>query len=89
MANSEKAQTLKQEEIELLADLTANSQDAGDYHFVRLIDALILTDKFWEIFSENDLPYTRMELEILAQNRQDKRNRIIEIRKELEDLENE
>ena len=89
MDNEGKRQKLESELGCQIAALSSSySSEAGDYHMTRLIDALILTDKFWELFSEDDLPYTRRELELIAQNRQEKRNRIIEIRKELEGLDN-
>ena len=87
MDKEEKRQILESELCCQIAALSSSySSDAGDYHMTRLIDALILTDKFWELFSEDDLPYTRGELETLAENRQKIRDRIIEIRKEIEEL---
>ncbi len=58
----------------------SENQEVGDYHFIRLIDALILSDKFWTLIDGIELPYTREELTEFAQTRQAKRDRIKEIR---------
>ena len=50
---------------------------------MRLVDALVLSDKFWQVFDGVTLPYTREELQAFALDRQRKRNRIIEIRRQL------
>ena len=74
----------KEQEIRnMQCDLSANVSEAGDYRFVRCIDALIKSDKFWELIDGIELPYTREELTTFAANRQAKRDRIAELRKEL------
>ena len=79
----EEREALAQEERNLISDLSAAVSAAGDYRFVRLVDALVLSDKFWQVFDGVTLPYTREELQAFALDRQRKRNRIIEIRRQL------
>ena len=80
----EEERRIKEQEIRnLQADLSANVSETGDYRFVRCIDALIKSDKFWELIDGIELPYTREELTEFADNRQAKRDRIAELRKEL------
>ena len=77
----EERMNLETEKGCLLAALeNSENKEVGDYHFIRLIDALILSDKFWALIDGIDLPYTREELTAFAQARQAKRDRIKEIR---------
>lgn len=79
----ERREALAQEERNLICDLSAAVSNTGDYRFVRLVDALILSDTFWQVFGSVELPYTRDELKAFAAERQAKRDRIIEIRHQL------
>lgn len=79
----EQREALAQEERNLICDLSAAVSKTGDYRFVRLVDALILSDAFWQVFDGVELPYTREELKAFAAERQAKRDRIIEIRRQL------
>jgi len=45
------------------------------------MDVLVTSDKFWELFGNLPLPYTREEYVQFAADRQAKRDRIKEIRK--------
>lgn len=77
-------ESLEQEERDLICDLSAAVSDTGDYRMIRCIDALILSDKFWDLIDGIELPYSRDELTEFARARQAKRDRIKEIRKILE-----
>ena len=79
----ERREALAQEERNLICDLSAAVSNTGDYRFVRLVDALILSGTFWQVFGSVELPYTREELKAFATARQAKRDRIIEIRRQL------
>ena len=81
----EEREALAQEERNLICDLSAAVSNTGDYRFVRLVDALILSNKFWQVFDGVELPYTREELKAFAAERQAKRDRIIEIRRLLKE----
>jgi hypothetical protein len=81
----EERQQLEQEERNLICDLSAAVSDTGDYRMIRCVDALILSDKFWDLIDGIELPYSREELTGFARARQAKRDRIKEIREILEE----
>ena len=78
----EERTSLESEMACLLAGLSSDvNEQAGDYHMTRTMDVIVTSDKFWELFGDLDLPYSREEYTQLAANRQAKRDRIKEIRK--------
>jgi len=85
MANEltpEERMSLQSEMACLLAGLSSDvNEQVGDYHMTRTMDVLVTSDKFWELFGNLPLPYTREEYVQFAADRQAKRDRIKEIRK--------
>jgi hypothetical protein len=78
----EQREELEREERALHTALSSDRDAlAGDYHMIRMVDALVKSDKFWALFEGIELPYTREELTAFVANRQAKRERIIEIRR--------
>lgn len=82
----EQREELEREERALHTALSSDRDElAGDYHMIRMVDALVKSDTFWTLFEGVELPYTREELTAFIANRQAKRERIIEIRRLLEE----
>lgn len=78
----EEREALESEKTCLLAALRNDENHAvGDYLMVRTLDVIVQSDKFWELFGDLDLPYTREQYAQFVAARQAKRDRIIEIRR--------
>lgn len=76
----------KEQEIRnLTCDLeTSVSGSVGDYQFVRFLDVVCASDKFWELFGDLPLPKTREQITAVAAQREAKRERIRELQEELD-----
>jgi len=81
----EQRQAIEQEIRNLQSDLFTMIDRSADYHCLKFLDNVLKSDKFWELFGDLELAYTRAELTEILNIRQAKRERIIELRKQLDD----
>ncbi len=80
----EEREQIQQEISNLQQDLFTMVDGSADYHCLKFLDGVLKSDKFWELFGDLELPYTRAELTAILDARQAKRDRIIELRRLLE-----
>ena len=79
----DKRQDLERELGELTADLFYSASPVADFKPVKVLDAVLRSEKFWELFGNENLPYTKEQVLEFLDTREAKRVRIREIQKEL------
>ena len=84
--DDKKKQELERELGELTADLFYSASPVADFKPVKMLDAILRSEKFWQTFGDVDLPYTREQTIDFLNTREAKRVRIREIQKVLETM---
>lgn len=84
MEHDEK-QKVEAEIAALQWDLSSHaSADKGDFHPIKMMDAILKSDKFWELFAGVELPYSRADVNEFLAKREATRAKIRELKKQLE-----
>ena len=83
---NQKRQDLERELGELTADLFYSASPVADFKPVKMLDAILRSEKFWQMFGDESLPYTKEQTIDFLNTREEKRVRIREIQKELDEI---